>query len=178
LSRKYPNLVYQRGNFENTISAPKKNYYDVLWCHDAFQYAVNPIQTLSAWYDIASEGAMLTIILPQTTNIRQHKLSFVQHHGCFYHYTLVNLIHMLAISGWDCNKGFFLKRPTDPWIHAVVYKSQHRPQDPRTANWHKLSEMGLLPESADKGIYARGALHQEDLVLPWLDHSLTWYGQQ
>jgi SAM-dependent methyltransferase len=178
MAKKYSNITYQKTDFEGTIYTPEKNKYDVLWCHDSFQYAINPIQTLGNWREIASDGAMLIISVPQTTNIRHHKLSFSQESGVYYHYTLVNLIHMLAVSGWDCKSGFFLKRPQTPWIHAVVYKSEHKPMDPRTTDWHKLSELNLLPESAERSIYARGELCQQDLVLPWLDQSLSDLSQQ
>jgi hypothetical protein len=49
--------------------------------------------------------------------------------------------------------------------------------DPRTTDWHALSEMGLLPESAERSVYAHGELDQRDLVLPWINHSLSWLGQ-
>jgi hypothetical protein len=91
---------------------------------------------------------------------------------------MVGLIHMLSVSGWNCHSGFFLKRPQDNWLHAVVYKSEVGPQDPRTTTWHDLSALKLLPETAEKSVYAHNVLRQEDLILPWLDQSLTWLGQQ
>ena len=178
IARQYPNIVYQKTNFEGTISTPKNNKFDVLWCHDSFQYAINPVQTLSNWWHIASDGGMLVISVPQTTDLRRNQLFFTQESWCYYHYTLVNLIHMLAIAGWDCRSGFFQKRPQDPWISAVVYKSQIPPMDPRTTDWHDLSATKLLPESVEKSVYAHGELQQQDLVLPWLDQSLSWLGQQ
>ena len=173
IARNYNNIVYQKTNFEDLDNLSQKNQFDVLWSHDSFQYAINPVQTLSNWWNMATNGAMLILIVPQTTNIHQHKLAFTQESGSYYHHTVVSLIHQLAVSGWDCHSGFFLKRPQDPWLHAVVYKSVLGPQDPRTTSWHKLSELGLLPESAERSIYARDDLHQQDLVLPWLDGSLT-----
>ena len=176
VAKKYPNIVYQRNDFESQIYTPKKKKYDVLWCHDSFQYAINPLSTLKLWWDIAEEGAMLTLILPQTTNIQHKKLSFTQPDGCFYHYTIVNLIHMLAVSGWDCGGGFFKKSPLDPWLHAVVYRSNHRPLSPKTS-WYQLADLGLLPETAVQSIQRHGHVYQDELVLPWLDKSLTWFGQ-
>lgn len=175
--RKYRNTVYQRNDFEQQIHTPRKKKYDVLWCHDSFQYALNPINTLKLWWSVAEPGAMLCLILPQTTNINHRKLSFIQPSGCYYHYSLVNLIHMLAVAGWDCNAGFFKKAATDPWLHAVVYKSDQAPMDSKIS-WYNLAETGLLPESAVASINRYGFINQNDLVLPWLDKSLTWYGQQ
>ena len=176
VAHKYKNIVYQRNDFETQIHTPKKKKYDVLWCHDSFQYAINPLETLKLWHSIAAPGAMLCLILPQTTNIEHRNLSVIQNIG-FHHYTLVNLIHMLAVSGWDCNAGFFLKRPDEPWLHAIVYRSDIGPQDPKIS-WHKLADLGLLPDSAVQSINKHGFLNQRDLVLPWLDKNLIWYGQQ
>jgi len=170
------NVTYQHQDFENTIDTATDQLFDVLWCHDAFQYAIDPIGTLARWYNIASSGAMLVIIVPETQRIHHKKLMFAQPTGCYYHYSVVSLIHMLAVSGWDCRSGFFKKNPTDNWIHAIVYKSDHKPMDPRTTTWYQLSEIGLLPESADASIQAHGELQQQELILPWLDKSLCWLG--
>lgn len=178
MAKKYSNITYQRNNFEQTIFTPKKKKYDVLWCHDAFQYAIDPLNTLKLWRDIAEPNAMLILILPQTTNIKNRKMSFSQANSCYYHHSLVSLIHMLAVNGWDCAAGFFKKSATDNWLHAVVYNSDHAPMDPRTTSWYQLADLGLLPESAVASVQRHGYLSQEDLVLPWLDKNLTWYGQQ
>jgi len=175
IAKKYSNITYQLLDFEQLVPPPKKTKFDLLWCHNAFQYAINPIQTLIKWRNIANENAMLVLILPQTTNIDRRVMSITQADGCYYHYSLINLIHMLSITGWDCRNGFFLKKIEDDWLHAVVYKSNQEPLDPRTTQWYDLMEKNLLPESANNSINSHGYLRQQDLVLPWLDKSLTSY---
>ena len=81
-------------------------------------------------------------------------------------------MYMLATAGWDCAGGFFKQLPSEPWIHAVVYRSEQAPQLPREVTWHTLAEQNLLPESAVQSIYAHSALRQQDLIVPWIDHSL------
>jgi SAM-dependent methyltransferase len=165
------NITYQCNNFEETIQSPSDGF-DVLWCHDAFQYVKNPLQTLGNWWHIASPGGMLAITVPATQSIKRRQLSYILPNGCYYHHTMVSLMGMLATAGWDCGAGFFKQTPTDSWIHAIVYRSEHEPQDPHVTDWHRLSELKLLPESAEKSIYAHSALRQQDLVVPWVDHSL------
>ena len=97
LARRYPNITYQSRDFEGEIFTPKNKLFDILWSHDSFQYAVNPIGTLSQWWHIASEGAMLIIVLPQTTNIEYKHQAFIQPSGCYYHHTVVSLMHQLEI---------------------------------------------------------------------------------
>jgi SAM-dependent methyltransferase len=177
--RKYPNITYQKIDFESKISRPiVKQTYDLLWCHDAFQFAINPIHTLSEWWHIASPDAMLVIIVPQTTNIFRRKLNFTLQNKCYYHHTIVSLIQMLALTGWDCRDGFFQKSLRDDWISCAVYKSEHKPMNPKETTWYDLQEKKLLPISAEQSVLRNGYLKQEDLVLPWLDHSLTVFNEE
>ena len=176
--KKHSNIVYQKIDFENTENLPKKSKFDVLWCHDAFQYCVDPLATLAKWNAIAEAGGMLSMAVPQTTNMDIRQLSFVQPTGCYYHHTVVSLMHMLAVNGWDCNSGFFLKQPNDEFIHVIAYKSDHAPMNPKTTTWYELAEKNLLPESAIASIHRYGHVRQQDLVLAWIDKSLSWLGQQ
>jgi len=178
LTQKYSNIQYQQTNFETGVSTKKRTLFDVLWCHDSFQYAVNPIATLKHWWNIAADGAMLALIVPQTTNFQQRQSAFSQSSGCYYHHTIVSLIHMLAVSGWDCRSGFFLKNPADPWLHAIVYKSNISPMDPQTTTWYDLVDHKLLPESADECVMRHGELRQSELLVPWIDKSLMHLGKQ
>jgi len=97
LTKRYTNVRYQQTDFETSIVLGKKNKFDVLWCHDAFQYAIDPIGTLSHWWNIANDSAMLVIVVPQTTVMAQRSQAFYQPSGCYYHHTMVSLMHMLAV---------------------------------------------------------------------------------
>lgn len=177
IAQEYKNIGYQSIDFETPIPVGKKKY-DILWCHDAFQYVIDPFTTLKNWRDIAATGAMLVISVPQTTNIEFNKQAFEQASGTYWHWTTVNLMHVLAVTGWDIAGGFFRKEINDPWIHAIVYKGKDPMQDPRQVSWYDLAEQGLLPKSAADSINRWGYLRQQDLVLPWLDKSYQWFGAQ
>ena len=175
-AHRHKNITYEYQNFDAPLKVKKG--YDVLWCHDAFQYAINPVETLANWWHMTADSGMLCIIVPQTTNLDGSILAYDQRDYAYHNHTMVSLIHMLAVSGWDCANGHFKKEPNSPWLHAVVYKSKHQPMDPRKTSWYDLSDKGLLPESAVKSIFRYGYLRQQDLVLSWIDHSLSWMGQQ
>lgn len=178
LARKYSNITYQRGNFETDNWIPKKTRFDLLWCHDAFQYAINPIETLKIWREAANNDAMLLISVPESITVKHRSISYVQSNGCYYHHSIVGLMHMLAITGWDCASGFFRKRTNSPWIDLAVYKSTVDPLNPNTTTWYNLAEKNLIPKSAQESVERHGYVRQEDLVLPWLDKSLSWLGKQ
>lgn len=165
----HKNVEFIQADFEDT-GLDKK--FDVITSHDSFQYALNPVKTLSHWWNLANPNAMLIIQVPQTTNIRHNRQDFTSENFSYNHYTLVNLIHMLAVSGWDCKDGFFYKKIGDPWIRLAVYKSDIEPMDPRTTTWYQLLDQNLLPESAERSVNKYGYLRQEDLELRWLGGSL------
>ncbi len=169
-------ISYLPQDFEQPIKAHKRRF-DVIWCHDAFQFVQDPFRTLRQWRDIATPGAMLVITVPQTTNFYLNREQFEQASGCFWHWTLVNLLHVLAVTGWDCASGFFQKLPGDPWITAIVYLGDHVAPDPRRITWYELCDAGVLPSSAVTSIQRHGYLRQQDLTLPWIDKSLAWFGR-
>lgn len=174
LAKKYPNIQYQSQDFETPLLRQKRKF-DLLWCHDSFQFATNPLATLALWHDAMEQDGMFVLILPQTTNLHFRTQAFDQRSFCYFNWTLVSVIHALAVSGFDCAGGFFRKGIDDPWLHAVVYRSEIGPQPPATTSWYTLAEQKLLPESAVASLNRYGHVRQRDLVLPWLDRSLTCY---
>ena len=175
VAQSYSNIVYQKQNFENEIKGEKK--FDVIWCHDAFQYALNPINTLKNWYHAMNENGMLVIIMPTTINLNGKKLEKFHHNHTFYHYSLVNLMYMLAMNGFDCGDGFLKDDEMNGWIMAAVYKSDHEPEDPLTASWHTMADRGLLPGTALESINNYNYVRQDALTLPWVNKELYWYGR-
>lgn len=171
---KYVSYVPQ--DFEQPIQIHKRRF-DVIWCHDAWQYVQDPFRTLVQWRNIANPGAMLAISVPQSVTFRLNREQIEQPDGCYWHWTLVNLMHVLAVSGWNCAQGYFQKLDGDPWITVLVYKDAGNPLDPRTARWYDLCDRGLLPESAVASVRRHGHLRQQDLVLAWIDKSLAWFGR-
>lgn len=170
---RHPLITHRSRDFETDMDLSTKRF-NLLWCHDAFHFVRDPYNTLVRWRSRTNDDGMLVLILPQTTNMVNNRQQFESLDRCFYHYTLTNLIYLLSASGWDCKTGFFRKASDDPWIHAAVYKSSKDPLGMKS-RWYDLAEAGLLPESAERGINRRGYLAQQDLVLPWLDKSLTTF---
>lgn len=176
MAKSYRNMRYVSHDFEQPLQI--KDKYDVLWCHDAFQFVIDPFSTLVHWRDLVNDGGMMVLILPQNTNLEFNVQAYDQRDYVYWNWTMVNLIHVLAVTGWDCANGFFLKEPNDPWLHAVVYKDQYQPQDPRSTRWYHLADAGRLPRSAVESVNRHGLVRQRDLVLPWLDRGVRSLAQQ
>ena len=171
LNVKHNSISYQNYDIESLNSVKKP--FDIVWCYDQLQYLLNPYQALSNWWYIADTDAMLVLAVPQTVNTEYHIQEYNLALSHKYHYTMPQLIYMLAVSGWDCRSGFFKKTPGDSWLYAIVYKSNVEPIDPKETNIYKLAEQTeLLPQCAVDGIHKYGKLRQRDLILPWLDKNI------
>ena len=174
---KHKSISFQKGAPE--LLSKTKRKFDILYCHDTLHFILDPYQALRNWWNIANKDAMLVVAVQQTTNVEFNMLEYNAHMNYKHHYTLPMLLYMLAVNGWDCNGGFFKKAIGDPWIFAIVYKSNTKPMDPHTTNLYKLiDETDLLPETAVQSITKHGILRQRDLVLPWLDKNLMDMRQQ
>lgn len=164
------NIIPLQGNFEEKI-IPRT--VDLMWSHDSFQYAINPLQTLKNWNEQMTVNGMLVMILPQTSNYQYNRFVNRVYDGCFFQYNICSLLYMLAVNGFDCKDSYMYKAPNDPWIHLAVYKSDIPPMDPASTRWYDLADKGLLHESLLASINKYGHLRQEDIILPWLDKD--WY---
>ena len=148
----------------------KSNSFDVIHAPNILQHALNPLQTLGHWYDLCRDNGMLVLSVPETTAIDRNKIVADQYSNEYYNYSLVGLIHMLAVNGWDCRDAFFKKERNVPWIHAVVYKQpDFKKLDYRTTTWFDLAELELLPESAVESLNNWNFVRFQDLKLEWLD---------
>ena len=166
------NVVYQNSNFENIDCSSK---YDVIWCNNSFQYALDPLETLKSWRQSLTDGGMLAMVIPVNTECTVRKSVVVQHEHTLFQYTTVSMLHMLALCGFEIP--FMRKDPGESHLHVIAYKSSHNPFDPRTTRMYDLLDKGLLPESAEDCIERYGYLRQDQLVLEWLDRSMHWFGE-
>ena len=144
-------------------------FVDLILAHDCLQYSVNPLETLKMWNKQMNTNGMLLISVPQHSGVGDNRFYSRGYSGCFYHYTPVNLIYMLAVNGFDCRDAYLLKQFNDPWINMAIYKSDIPPMDPATTSWYDLIDAGLLHPSIVNSINTNGFLKQEDIVMPWLD---------
>lgn len=164
---KLPNIHLRNKDFDTPNLFPSK--IDLMWAHDSLQYSVNPLQTLRYWNESMNINGMLVISVPQHTGVEYNKFYSRSYNGCFYHFTPVNLIYMLAVNGFDCRDAYMLKKFNDPWLHMAVYKSDISPMDPSNTNWQDLITTGLLNPTVVESVTKYGCLRQEDIVYPWLD---------
>ena len=161
-----PNLKILQEDFEHFNPNIRT---DLIWSHDSFRFAVNPLQTLKNWNTMINAGGMLVLIVPQTVNIVYNRPLVRTLPLSYFNYNITNLLYMLAVNGFDCKAGHFTKAPNDPWLQCIAYKSEHMPMDPTKTTWYDLYERDLLPQSALDMIKAFGFVKQENLQTHWID---------
>ena len=70
-NKRHTNINYMESDFSNT--GLESNSHDFVWAYNSLQYSLNPIQTLSHWWDIMKVDAMLLITLPYNFSVNDHR---------------------------------------------------------------------------------------------------------
>jgi len=164
ITKYYTNVIPIEADFESRIIPVG---VDLIWAHDSFQYAHNPLQCLSAWKDTLNTNGMLLMAIPQAVYMHNNRPVTVAETQQFHSYNLLNLIYMLAVSGFDCRDAYFYRKQNTPWLYAAVYATEHKP-DPNLS-WYHLADMGLLNDSLVNSINRHGYAKLEDLSVMWFD---------
>lgn len=167
--RKIENISVLNKDFEK-FALPTR--VDLVWAHDCLQYALRPAETLSLWNTQMSDNGMLVLSVPEHSGNLHGRIVNRSYSNVFYNFNIVNLIHMLAISGFDCNEAYFYRK--DNWLYAGVYKTRD-PFDLHTTTLYDLVDAGMLNRSAAESVTKYGYLRQEDMVYPWLDKNFYQY---
>ena len=159
-----PNFTKLEDDFE-TVVLPVKA--DLIWSHDSFQYAKNPIACLKHWNKQLNENGMLIMAIPQTTYALNNRITIVNHSHQYHNFNILNLIYMLAMSGFDCRDAYFYRKPNTPWLYAAVYSTKVTlPENP---TWYDLAEKNLINDSIITCVNKYGYAKVEELLVHWLD---------
>ena len=164
--KKLPNLKVYEGDFEKTI-LPRP--VDIIWCHNAFQYALDPIKTLSLWNSFMHENGMLLISMPYTSGFEYNRYFNHSYSNVYYNHSMIGMMYMLALNGFDCRDAYFYKNKNNPWMNFAVYKTKIAPMDPATTTWFDLADKNLVNDSVKESLNRRGYVNQDDVLVTWLD---------
>ena len=162
------NIIPIAGNFEDRI-IPRQ--VDLIWSHDSFQYSREPFKCLANWKASLNVNGMLLMAIPQTTYLKNNRLVVESHGHQYYSYNIINLMYMLAISGFDCRDAYFYRKENTPWLYAGVYASEHEPLT-QNATWYDLAERNLINDSIINSVNRYGHARLEDVVVSWFDKNL------
>lgn len=145
---------------------------DVMWCHNSFQYALNPLNTLKVWNQQINVNGLLYIGLPMLNYHELKKFHAYGRNNEYFSHSVLSMIYMLAVNGFDCRDAYVRKRKDDAWMHFAVFKTDIAPMDPAVTNWYDLIEKKLIHDSIVKSLSQYGQIRQEDVFYTWLDKNL------
>ena len=163
---KNKNIKVIEGDISQERIIPRQ--IDLMWCHNSFQYVLNPLQTLKNWNDMMNINGMLILSIPQHQTYQYNRLHTRSYNSCYYHYNVCNLMYMLAVNGFDCRDCYIQMESNNPWLYFAVYKDRS-PLDPATTSWHDLADKNLVNDSVKTSLNLYGYVRQEDLIFTWLD---------
>ena len=154
------------GDIENRL-LPRQ--VDLIYAHDSFQYARNPMLCLKNWRDSMNINGMLLMAIPQSTYLLNNRLVIEQQNWNWFNHTILSLTYMLAASGFDCRDAYFYRQNNTPWLYVAVYAADV--VIPENPSWYNLADLNLLNDSMVKGLNKYGYLRLEDLTFQWLDRN-------
>jgi hypothetical protein len=162
------NMTYIKHDFEKRC-LPKE--VDVIWCHDAFQYALNPLNTIRLFNQQLNVNGMLYIGMPLTTFNINNRINSLSRNFEYYNHNFLSMLYMLAVNGFDCKDAFFRQAKDDDWLHAVVFKTDNEPMDPASTGWYDLLDRDLLHPSIVQSLRQFGLVREQDALYSWLDRN-------
>jgi len=168
------NITLVKHDFNSADRLPfSERKFDVVWCHNALQFAHNPLQLLGAVSRQMAVNSMLYLCVPSTINVVHHKFKNYTFANQYATFTLTQLIYLLALNGFDCADAYFKKPAFEDYIEVIVYKNQ----DPVDYNlsWYELDALGLLSENMSGIINRIGYLTDNGLVTKWIDGEVFDY---
>ena len=170
-ANKRSNMRFVKADWSETGAEPDS--FELLWANNCLQKSTDPLSTLRHWWNILQEDGMLCLCVPQNNYIDDlSRWQMNSYSGEYFNWNMINLIHCLAVSGFDCRDGHFKQTRHDPYIWAAVYKSSEQPMNPKKTNWYHLMEKQLTPHSLDNLIQSKGYVSYDALKVEWLDHSI------
>ena len=162
------NVKAIEGDFETRV-VPRN--VDLIWAHDSFQYARDPFKCLNTWKQTLNVNGMLLMTIPQTTYLYNNRLIVANYSHQYYNYNILNMMYMLAISGFDCRDAYFYRKENSPWLYIGVYASEHGPLT-QDATWYDLADRNLINDSVINSVSKYGYARLEDVIVSWFDKNL------
>tara|TARA_B100000886_G_C20401876_1_gene482961 strand:- start:156 stop:908 length:753 start_codon:yes stop_codon:yes gene_type:complete len=171
------NIDYEHDNITqlkadwNKITFDKQ--FDCVWAHSVLQEAGDPLKFLHRMNNFCSDGGVLCLSFPTTVNTFYGEPDHRVYNTATSHITLVNLIYMLALSGFNSRDGFLYKQPNTNIINAFVYKDSNEVFFPGEKTLFDLQK--FMPEPCEKQIQQYGYITNKGLLIKWMDGTIIDY---
>ena len=159
--------------FEDWNTVKFKKPFDVVWTHNTLHTAQDPLLFLHKMNEFCSDGGMLALSFPTTSNMFYGDPDYRIYQQAPHSITMIHLIYMLVLSGFNCNDGFFVKQPGTNIISAIVYKDTDKVFKHGERPLADFND--LLPDSCQKQLAKYNYISNKNLLLRWLDYQTLDY---
>jgi SAM-dependent methyltransferase len=164
------NLKFQ---FEDWNTVTFKKQFDVVWTHNTLHTTQDPLKFLHKMNEFCADGGMLALSFPTTSNMFYGDPDYRIYQEAPHSITMIHLIYMLVLSGFNCNDGFFTKQPGTNIISAIVYKDTDEVYNHGDCPLAEYND--LLPDSCQEQLQKYNYLTNKGLLLRWLDYQSLDY---
>ena len=150
-----------------------KDTYDVIWAHNVLHQAKDPLEFLHKMNTLCNTGGMMCLSFPTTLNNFYGEPDIRIYDKAQHQINIINLIHMLVLSGFNCNDGYFLKQSNSNIINALVYKETDKLYNYNDISLYELND--FFPDSVQKQLDRFGYITNKNLLLTWLTGDIIDY---
>lgn len=164
-------IKFVESDFDNMpFSKPS---FDIIWAHDVLQYSANAYHTLCEWNRVCHNGGILLLSVPRSQRNFYNRYTAIQYDRVYQHYSLVNLIYLLALAGFDTVDDRYMQEPNDTHMWIAGYKiSEPNSQD---TSLHNLTK--YFSEQVNQMIVKNDCINDEYLHGVWFNGSAKIIGK-
>ncbi|MDB4378545.1 class I SAM-dependent methyltransferase [bacterium] len=164
------NLTFKQGDLYTTEF---ENRFDVVWSHNILHSTNDPLKFLHKMNEFCTDGGMLGLSFPATSNMFYGDPDYRVYREAPHGITMIHLIYMLVLSGFNCREGYFTKQPGTNIISAIVYKDTDEVFGHGEKPLSEYSE--LLPVSCQQQLNKYNYLTNKGLLLDWINGATLDY---
>lgn len=154
-----------------------KDTFDIIWSHYSLQYSTNPHRALWEWRRVLKPDGRLYLTVPSHDYWYKERVYHQVEHHWGSNFTLVSLIYMLALCGYDTGRGHYYKTKKDPYIRidVPVNTKLKKPLDNLSTSLYDLVDLKLLPPHISNIVSSKGILKDEDFITTWVTGMIRDY---
>ncbi len=164
-------IKFVESDFDNI--PVEKPSYDIVWAHDVLQFSADPYTTLCEWNRVCHNGGMLLLSVPRTQRNFYNRYTAIQYDKVYHHYSLVNLIYLLALAGFDTIDDRYMQSVNDTHMWIASYKTDT--PKPKNTSMHELAH--LFSKQVNDLITKYGYISDEYLKGTWFNGSMQIIGK-
>ena len=125
--------------------------------------------------ELQTKEGMLCVTVPRISNMFYGEPDYRVYPDCHTDINIVNLIHGLALAGYDCKDAYFMQEKNSNLVNAIVYKTSDDTYGIDDVTPYDLMEMDRLPRSMVQQLNKFGFISNKNLLLSWIDGTLVDY---